>query len=293
MSKLLEAFEFDYVRFSDSYFENEENIKKILDNGTTKEELIKQGLIEAIEDVNTSKQRVLENDGVYQDFPHAIDLQITTVYCPDNAYLTNLVELFELLAEPSKKEYLDYVILYDSARFWDNPRLHSRIIAILATDNKYFVNKCDSNGNRKIINSKDRFTGIIPYLFFNGYQNLYKRMIKIAFKVARDYSFFAGKMILSLHNFLKAYDNSNYGLFCGILGDIKSNQKQFLSCDEMLQYSRLYFNINDIIEFKKKSKNEPNLFAANEAIGKYGTWFGNGFGFKEEYKKCSFIDLLE
>lgn len=296
MSKLLKAFEFDCIRFSDSYFENENNIKKILDNGTTKTDLIKYGLAEAIKNINTSKERVLENDGVYEDFPCAIDLQITTVYCPDKKYLTNVVELFELLAEPTNKEYLDYVILYDTGRFWGNSKSHSRIVSILAADNKYFVCDSDSNGNRKILDPESRFTGVVPYLFNNGYRSLYERMIKVVFKIAKDYSFYVGKMILSLYNFLKLNDATNFELFNSIYKNIVKDQLDFLSKDASI-YSKLYFQIQDIVKFNNTvetiKKKGLCLFTVNDAISEYGSWFGNGFEFKKEYANYSFAELLE
>ena len=297
LNKLLEAFDFDFILFSDAYFENKNNADKISQYQTTKEELIKLQLSESIKCIKTSKKHILKDLGTYQDFPHAIDLQITTVYCPDEKYLTNVVELFELLMEPTNKKYLDYIILFDPEHFWDNPRSHSRIVSILATDNKYFVCDSESNGNRKIIDSNVRFTGILPFLFENRYDNLYERMIKVVFKIAKDYSLYVGKMILSLYNFLMLKDEKNWKLFDDIFKNIIKNQLDFLSGNKNLEYSKLYFYRSDITEFNsaKESLMEKRLcfFTAPEAVGKYGRWFGNGFEFKEEYANCSIVQLLE
>ena len=297
LNKLTEAFGFDFILFSDEYFEDENNVCKIAQYQTTKEELIKLQLSEAIKNIKTSKRRIFKDLGTYQDFPHAIDLQITTVYCPDEKYLTNAVELFELLTEPNNKKYLDYIILYDPEIFWDNPRSHSRIVSILASDNKYFVCDSDSNGNRKIIDSDSRFTGILPFLLNNRYNNLYERMIKVVFKIAEDYSLYVGKMILSLYNFLLLNDENNWKLFDSIFKNIVKDQLKLLSGEQNLEYSKLYFRDSDITKFNSTKEllmeNGLCFFTAPEAVGKYGRWFGNGFEFKKEYANCSIAQLLE
>jgi hypothetical protein len=121
-------------------------------------------------------------------------------------------------------------------------------------------------------------------------------MIKVVFKIAKDYSFYAGKMILSLYNFLKLNDATNFELFSSIYENIVKDQLDFLSKDASI-YSRLYFQIQDIVKFNNTvetlKKKELCLFTVNDAISEYGSWFGNGFEFKKEYANSSITELLE
>ena len=296
-NRLFRTFEHDFIRFSDEYFENETNKQRIKENQTSKEELIEIALQDAITNIEASIQRVSKDEGLYEDFPRAIDLQITTVYCPNEKYLAKVVELFDVLTMPKNEKYLNYVMFFDPSLFWNNPRSHSNIVSLLITDSKYFDFQSPHYGNNKIISYNNRFTGILSYLFVNGYRNLYEKMIQDAFIIAKNYSFLVGKLIVSLYHFLKEYDGANFKIFADIVDNLKKEEKLFLISDTISNYLEYCSNSSDkekIIEILKNAEDsKESIFATPGLIGKYINCFGIGFDYKKEYYGKSLLDLFE
>lgn len=257
MDKLLMAFEDDFISFSDEYFEEPSNQAKIAKFKTSKEELVNiqrkyflsfwfSSLLEII------KEKKRPND----TFPLDVDCAIHAVYNPDNNYLAKIVNLLELLSRKENFNYFEYAFTYDPADLY-GASAHCKILSSLAVDNKYLFTWNPVKGDKFILRSDKRFSGLLPFLFYNNYQELYERVFQFCLLVMKTFSYRSGKMVLAILNFLKENDITKYEIF----------KKEF----------------DSVRKTDKTVWNNPLLYGH----------YGNGFEVKKEYWDLPFMEALE
>lgn len=257
LNKLLRTFEDDFIDFSDEYFKNSENLEKIAKNKTSIEELVELQrkyfmsfwFKKPISTINKKEKP-------YDTFSLDITCAITGTYDPDDAYLRKIIDLLEQLAKGSNKKYLVSAFSCDPADTY-GASAHSNILAALVVDNKYFFTWNPVHGDKFILSSDKRFSGLIPFLYYNNHQELYERAFQFCRLVMKTFSYKSGRMVLALLNFLKENDSERYNVF----------KKDF-----------------DTIKRQDESAwNRPLL---------YGD-YGNGFEIKKEYWDIPFMDTIE
>ena len=253
--KALKEFEFDIIGISDAFFQDEKNIKRMQKFNISREELIDCQRKELLSWLENANSLILSHSPTSDTFALDISCPIGSVYEPNEAYLTRIVEFLEFLLIDENCDYAKKAFLNDPADMY-GASAHSSVMSYLALDNKYLFSY-HPRDKKHIANSADRFAGLLPYLCYNNYKQLYERMFAICLIVMKRYSFRSGKMILAVLNFLKENDSKKYCIF----------KKEF----------------DEIRKMDESVWNKPLL---------YGN-YGNGFEIKKEYWDTPFMETIE
>lgn len=148
------------------------------------------------------------------------------LYCPDEEYLTLLVEITELLLKEENLSYADIVFMKEINDI-TGMGIHTMSINYLVGDTKYFYTNIGlKDADKYIVSDVSRFTGLLPYLYNKGYKDLYERVFKVTKFIIERYQMKAVKLLICLLNFLKDINSSHYEEVHDIfLKQYKENEK--------------------------------------------------------------------
>ena len=221
--KQLEEFEFDIVSIDEAFFNS--NTERMASFGVTKQDLIDENRKCYTESLDEEIKR-LNNKGEMK-FSYPVGIYVLTfIYDPTEDYLNKLVGFLESLTKEENNAYLEKAFIYDCSDYCGGG-VHTKTQCMFAIDLKYleeyFFNELDT---KKIINTANRFTGLVPYLFDNGYEELYKRTINICKYLINRFGIQVGQMTFSLLNFLKQKDKDNYQIIYNEFLKVKAQNEE-------------------------------------------------------------------
>ncbi len=253
--KAMKEFEFDIIGLSDAFFKDEKTIERMQRFNTNKEEIVGCQRKELLSWLENAKNVILSRDIAKDTFALDVCCPIGSVYEPNEEYLMRIVDFLEFLLLEDNRDYAKKVFVDDPADM-HGASAHSDIMSALVVDNKYLFSY-HPNDMKHIVNSVDRFAGLLPYLYNNNYKKLYDRTFLMCLTVMKTYSSKSGKMVLAALNFLKENDSVKYDIF----------SKEF---DEIRKQDESIWN-------------KPLLYGH----------YGNGFEIRKEYWDLPFMEALE
>lgn len=212
------AFRDDLFELGEEYFKK--HAKKMAKYEVTEQDIIEFGRSENLKYLEKTKDNIFVEKDKAQ-FALSIS-SCLLCFDPGTEYLNKLIELLELIVTDEYFEYLDAAITFQINDMCGGG-IHTQTQNFIAADMKYLTDNLGfPNDNRWTVTEYQRFTGLVPYLFRNGYIEQYQRMIKYCLFLMERFDMKVGQMIFSLLNFLKKNDKENYEVVYNKFLEIKA-----------------------------------------------------------------------
>jgi len=167
------------------------------------------------------------------DFFIGFCVYFTAAYHPTKKYLDKTCSLLKEITE--KKNVLFKMIECETKTFlMYTDHTYCSFYLSLINDLNYFRDYKNERHNRFgcICEKKGRFTCYIPYLFFNGYIDLYKSAIEATKKIIMLYKNETIGLLSTLYNFSKIYDPDLFN-FCSNIFDVMVQNKESILFNEI------------------------------------------------------------
>ena len=216
--KQLEEFEFDICSLHEYFFD--QNKERMEEFEVTKQDLIDANREYYERQLKEVRQIIEKKQEPKYSFPVSVAVLVDGPYDPTEHYLNELIEFFEYLNKEENQVYLNKAFIYDCSDAC-GMGVHTTTQCMLIADFNCLFEFGVAGRPSKLIDNRNRFTGLIPYLFKQNYQELYKRMLRVAKCLINKYGADVGQMLLSLLNFLKQNDKDNYQVFYNQFLEIK------------------------------------------------------------------------